>query len=66
MRFMIAGQRFDLSQDLIRLRLVGHSPESLREHWVDIDGTRWPVKQVVGLATGVERSRFQSHAGLLL
>ena len=37
-------------------------PEDVREYWVEIDGVRWPVKQVISLATGVtNRRRFQSQ-----
>ncbi|MFQ6854419.1 hypothetical protein AAIB46_26475 [Streptomyces sp. 35M1] len=34
-------------------------PDEIREYWVEVDGVRWPVKQVISLATGAKRSRFQ-------
>lgn len=36
-------------------------PEDIREYWVEVDGVRWPVKQVIALATGAKRGRFQSQ-----
>ena len=42
-----------------RARLAGQAPEDIRQYWVEIDGMRWPVKQVLRLATG--SSEFQSQ-----
>jgi hypothetical protein len=63
MRFTLDGEAFDLTPDLVRAHLMGHDPEPVRDYWVEIDGTRWPVKQVISLATGVtNRQRFQSQS----
>src|SRR5690348_13684045 len=63
MRFTLDGESFELTPELVRARLAGHVPEDVREYWVEIDGTRWPVKQVISLATGVfDRQRFQSQS----
>ncbi len=63
MRFTLDGESFELTPELVRARLAGHVPEDIREYWVEIDGTRWPVKQVIALATGVsDRQRFQSQS----
>lgn len=61
MRFTLDGESFELTPELIRASLQGWTPEEVREYWVDIDGVRWPVKQVVALGTGAKRSRFQSQ-----
>lgn len=61
MRFTLDGEPFTLTPHLVRARLDGHMPEEVREYWVEIDGVRWPVKQVIALATGAKRSRFQSQ-----
>lgn len=62
MEFTLDGGRFDLTPELVRARLGDEVPEDVREYWVDIDGVRWPVKQVISLATGVtNRRRFQSQ-----
>jgi hypothetical protein len=48
---------------LVRAQLADQASEDIREYWVEIDGTRWPVKQVISLATGVsDRQRFQSQS----
>jgi len=63
MRFTLDGESFELTPELVRARLADHVPEDIREYWVEIDGTRWPVKQVISLATGVfDRQRFQSRS----
>ncbi|MBN9375738.1 MAG: hypothetical protein J0I40_10170 [Cellulomonas sp.] len=60
MRFTLDGESFDLTPEQVRSHLKGHHPENIREYWVDIDGQRWPVKQVIELATGARRPRFIS------
>ena len=63
MRFTLDGESFDLTPELVRARLAGHVPEAVHQYWVEIDGTRWPVKQAISVATGVyDRRRFQSQA----
>jgi hypothetical protein len=63
MRFTLDGESFELTPELVRARIAGHVPEDIREYWVEIDGARWPVKQVISLATGVsDRQRFQSQS----
>lgn len=62
MEFTLDGEHFELTPELVRARLTDHFPEDIREYWVQIDGVRWPVKQVISLATGVaNRQRFQSQ-----
>lgn len=61
MEFTLAGQSFELTTDIVRRKLAGRAPESIQEYWVDVDGVRWPVKQVMALATGLNRRAFQSQ-----
>lgn len=61
MRFTLDGEAFELTPEVVRSRLVGQVPEDIREYWVEIDGVRWPVKQVIAIATGARRTRFQSQ-----
>ena len=66
-QFTIAGRAFDLDANDVRQRLQGRSPEMLYEHWVEIDGIKWPPKQVLDVVTGVPRSEFVSvHADSIL
>jgi hypothetical protein len=60
MRFVMAGNAYELTSNQVRSRLVGQ-PEDIREHWVEIDGVRWPVKQVLETVTGVHRREFTSQ-----
>ncbi|WP_369253323.1 GIY-YIG nuclease family protein [Geodermatophilus amargosae] len=46
----------------LRAPLHGREPRPVRTHWVDVDGVRWPLRQVVTLATGVDRSRISTRA----
>jgi hypothetical protein len=63
MRITLDGESFELTPELVRARVAGRVPEDVREYWVEIDGVRWPVKQVISLATGVsDRQRFQSQS----
>jgi hypothetical protein len=62
MDFTLNGEHFELTPEIVRARLDGHLPDDIREYWVEIDGVRWPVKQVISIATGVtNRRRFQSQ-----
>ena len=63
MRFTLDGELFELTPSVVRNRLSGELPERIQSYWVEIDGIRWPVKQVISLATGVaDRGRFQSQS----
>lgn len=64
MRFTTAGQTTDLHAALVHRRLAGRSPEAIRTHWAEVDGVRWPAKQVLALATGILRTSFISHTAM--
>lgn len=57
----VAGRRFQLDRTGITSALKGALPEPLREHFVVIEGRRWPPKQVLALATGLDRADFTTH-----
>lgn len=62
MESTLDGERFELTPELVRARPSDEVPEDVREYWVDIDGVRRPVAQVISIATGVtNRRRFQSQ-----
>ncbi|KGN37505.1 DUF6884 domain-containing protein [Knoellia subterranea] len=66
MRFTLDGESFELTREQVHLRLQGHAPEPIQQYWVEVEGTRWPPKQVISLATGVaDRQRFQSQSARL-
>src|ERR1700733_1407970 len=39
----------------------GALPEPIHEHFVVINGRRWPPKQVLALVTGLDRADFTTH-----
>lgn len=49
MQFTLDGESFELTPTLVRGRLAGHVPKEIHEYWVEVDGVRWPVKQVISL-----------------
>ena len=59
--FTLAGRQFELSDDDVRARVANHRPDPIDQYWVDIDGVRWPVKQVMAVATSLSRTEFQSQ-----
>lgn len=50
MRITLDGDSFELTPELVRTHIGGRIPETIRDYWVQIDGRRWPVKQVISLA----------------
>ncbi len=58
--FTINGERFTVRPSEVRKKMTKVAPESLRDHGVKIDGTIYPVKQVVAEVTGLDKLDFQS------
>ncbi|MBG0562497.1 PE-PGRS family protein [Actinoplanes aureus] len=61
MRFTIDGEAIDLDVDAVAARLRGLAPEQVQTHWVDVEGTRFPVKQALEAGSGISRNRFTSQ-----
>ena len=57
----ISGRTFDLGPERVQEALAGALPEPIAEHFVVINGRRWPPKQVLSLATGLDRANFSTH-----
>jgi hypothetical protein len=57
----ISGQRFDLDPRRIVRAVSRALPEPIRDHYVVIEGRRYPPKQVIALATGLDRADFTTH-----
>jgi hypothetical protein len=57
----VSGQRFRLDERRIERAVAGSLPEPIRDHFVVVDGRRWPPKQVLALATGLDRADFTTH-----
>lgn len=57
----ISGQRFHLDTRRIVRAVSRVLPEPVRDHYVVIEGRRYPPKQVIALATGLDRADFTTH-----
>jgi hypothetical protein len=59
--FQIAGKRVRLDPKMVERRLEDVLPDPVREHYVVVQGRRFPPKQVVSLLTGLDRADFTTH-----
>lgn len=57
----VSGHRYDLDSGSVQEALHGALPEPINEHFVVINGRRWPPKQVLALVTGLDRADFTTH-----
>jgi len=60
-RFTISGQEFELERDGIEECLHNRLPDPVQEHYVVVRGLRFPPKQVLSCATGLDRADFTTH-----
>lgn len=54
------GAPFEVSADDVSAAFHGQTPTEPRRYWIEVDGIRWPVKQVLSILTGAPPSRFRS------
>jgi hypothetical protein len=57
----VSGHTYDLDPRRVEQALRGELPEPIYEHFVVINGRRWPPKQVLALVTGLDRADFTTH-----
>jgi hypothetical protein len=57
----VSGRRYTLDRRRVEAALQGVLPEPIREHFVVINGRRWPPKQVLAQVTGLDRADFTTH-----
>lgn len=57
----VSGHQYSLNPENIEAALQGTLPEPIHEHFVVINGRRWPPKQVLALVTGLDRADFTTH-----
>jgi hypothetical protein len=60
-RFTIAGEEFELDPNQVEACLQDSLPDPLYEHYVVVRGRRYPPKQVLSCATGLDRADFTTH-----
>jgi hypothetical protein len=59
--FTISGQDFELERPLVEIAVAHELPDPLHEHYVVVLGRRYPPKQVLACATGLDRADFTTH-----
>jgi hypothetical protein len=57
----VSGHKYELDRHGVQAALEGVLPEPIHEHFVVINGRRWPPKQVLALVTGLDRADFTTH-----
>jgi hypothetical protein len=57
----VSGHQYSLDSRSVETALQGALPEPIREHFVVVNGRRWPPKQVLALVTGLDRADFTTH-----
>jgi hypothetical protein len=57
----VSGHRYELDRDRVQAALKSVLPEPIHEHFVVVNGRRWPPKQVLALVTGLDRADFTTH-----
>lgn len=59
--FVIGGQPVRISPADVRTALKGHEPGPVRTHGVVVEGTLYPVKEVIARATGLDVLDFNTN-----
>ena len=54
----VGGRDFDLTKPDVEARMMGEDPELIQKHMVEVNGQRFPPKQVLGHVTGWDRLTF--------
>lgn len=57
----VSGHQYSLDPRSVEVALRGELPEPIHEHFVVINGRRWPPKQVLAVVTGLDRADFTTH-----
>jgi hypothetical protein len=57
----VSGHKYNLDSQRVEAALQEALPEPIREHFVVINGRRWPPKQVLAEVTGLDRADFTTH-----
>lgn len=57
----VAGHDFELTRSSVEQSLAGVDPEPIQEHYAVVSGRRYPPKQVLAAATGLDRADFTTH-----
>lgn len=61
MRFVLRGQVLNLEKEDITKAVRGESPGAIRKYAVTLNGKEYPIKQVLGAATGLPSAEYTAH-----
>jgi hypothetical protein len=50
-KFIAKGHSHDLTADRVRTCLRDETPNRIEDSWVEVDGVKWPVTQVLAAVT---------------
>jgi hypothetical protein len=59
--FQISGRQVSIAPDQVERAVRDDLPEPIREHYVIVEGRRFPPKQVLVRVTGLDRADFTTH-----
>ena len=59
--FQISGHQISLAPEQVESAVRDDLPEPIREHYVIVEGRRFPPKQVLTRVTGLDRADFTTH-----
>lgn len=59
--FTVAGRRFELERETVTSCLADELPDPIHEHYVVVEGRRFPPKQALACVTGLDRADFTTH-----
>jgi 5-methylcytosine-specific restriction protein B len=60
-KFTVGGTEFALSKEEVERKLKGVEAENINRVYVEVNGKRYPVKQVFAVAAGFIRGGFTTH-----
>jgi len=56
--FTLGGKTYSVTRAIIEAKVKGAVPKAIEKHYVEINGVRFPPKQVIALAAGVPLGSF--------
>jgi hypothetical protein len=57
-RVIVGGREFNMTKHQVEAKMRGEAPELIQKHVVEVGGTVFPTKQVLGHVTGWGRTTF--------
>ena len=65
MDFIVDGERYSLTKQEVEVRMRGVEPGPIYQYAIEVNGVRYPVKQVFRVATGLEHFTTQRARDVL-